>query len=46
MIVADGLYGLGSFPGDLPTPAGLAEWYEPHAKAWSRRAMPETTLWF
>lgn len=46
VIVADGPYGLGSFPGDPPNPTGLADWYEPHAEAWSRRAMPETTLWF
>ncbi len=46
VIVADGPYGLGSFPGDPPTPAELAEWYEPHAEAWSRCSLPETTLWF
>lgn len=46
VIVSDGPYGLGSFPGDPPTPAGLADWYEPHAAAWARYSMPETTLWF
>ena len=46
VIVSDGPYGLGSFPGDPPTPAGLAEWYQPHAEAWARYSKPETTLWF
>lgn len=22
------------------------EWYEPHIRAWSEHASPETTLWF
>ena len=35
-----------AFPGDQRTPATLAEWYEPHVKAWSARATPCTTLWF
>jgi hypothetical protein len=46
VIVSDGAYGVGGFPGDPPTPAGLETWYEPHAAAWSRRALPETSLWF
>lgn len=45
-IVSDGAYGLGLFPGDPKTIAGLVEWYRPHIEAWSRRATPETTLWF
>jgi hypothetical protein len=45
-IVADGPYGVGGFPGDPPTPDKLPEWYEPHIAAWSRRATPQTTLWF
>ncbi|HEX2611868.1 MAG TPA: DNA methyltransferase [Gemmatimonadales bacterium] len=45
-IIADGPYGVGGFPGDPPTPATLAEWYAPHIAAWSRRATPQTTLWF
>jgi len=45
-IVSDGAYGLGGFPGDPPTPEGLAEWYRPHIEAWSRYATPQTTLWF
>ena len=46
VIISDGAYGLGSFPGDPPTIAGLEEWYRPHIEAWSRHALPETTLWF
>lgn len=46
VIVSDGPYGLGLFPGDPPTPNELAEWYAPHVAAWARYALPETTLWF
>jgi site-specific DNA-methyltransferase (adenine-specific) len=46
VIVADGPYGLGSFPGDPFLPDGLAAWYEPHAKAWYEHALPSATLWF
>jgi len=46
VIVSDGAYGLGSFPGDPHTIDGLAEWYRPHIEAWTRHALPETTLWF
>ena len=45
-IIADGPYGVNGFPGDAHTPESLAEWYEPHVKAWSERSTPETTLWF
>lgn len=45
-IVVDGPYGVGGFPGDPPTPNGLADWYAPHAAEWARHALPETTLWF
>ncbi|RIK77796.1 MAG: site-specific DNA-methyltransferase [Planctomycetota bacterium] len=45
-IIADGPYGVNGFPGDERTPVSLAEWYEPHIRAWSRRATTETTLWF
>ena len=45
-IIADGPYGVDGFPGDQPTPATLAEWYEPHVAAWSTRSTPSTTLWF
>src|SRR3990167_1037841 len=46
VIVSDGPYGLGSYPGDPSTPDGLAKWYTPHIEAWSREATPQTTLWF
>jgi len=46
VIVVDGPYGLGSFPGDPRSPAALPAWYEPHVQLWSARALPETTLWF
>lgn len=45
-IISDGPYGLGKFPGEAPTPEGLAEWYAPHIAAWARHATAETTLWF
>jgi len=45
-IVSDGPYGLGKFPGEAISPNGLGDWYEPHAAAWARRALPFTTLWF
>ena len=46
VIVSDGPYGLGSYPGDPPTHDGLAEWYKPHIEQWSKKATPQTTLWF
>lgn len=46
VIVSDGAYGLGLFPGDPPTPADLAQWYAPHVAAWALYSLPETTLWF
>lgn len=45
-IIADGPYGLGKYPGEPATPEGLDEWYAPHAAAWARAAVPDTTLWF
>lgn len=46
VIVADGPYGLASYPGDPPSTAGLVEEYRPHVEAWSRQALPSATLWF
>ncbi|MGA2660699.1 MAG: DNA methyltransferase [Verrucomicrobiota bacterium] len=46
VIISDGAYGLGSFPGDPPTTAGLEAWYRPHVEAWTKLALPSTTLWF
>ena len=46
VIVADGPYGVASYPGDPVSHEDLAEWYLPHVAHWSKRALPETTLWF
>lgn len=46
VIISDGPYGLGSYPGDPPTAESLPSLYEPHVKAWSEFALPSTTLWF
>lgn len=46
VIISDGPYGLGLFPGDPHTPVNLAQWYEPHVRAWSEHSTPSTTLWF
>lgn len=46
VIISDGPYGLGSFPGDPRSPESLPEFYRPHLKAWYRHALPSTTLWF
>lgn len=46
VIVSDGPYGLGSYPGDPPTSEQLAESYEPHITKWSEYSTPMTTLWF
>ena len=46
VIVVDGPYGVGGYPGDPPTPSALGAWYEPHVKAWSEHSSPATTLWF
>jgi hypothetical protein len=46
VIVSDGGYGVGGFPGDPMGPEGLRDWYQPHIEAWSKHATPLTTLWF
>lgn len=46
VIISDGPYGVSGFPGDPPVPETLADWYDPHVKAWSESATPLTTLWF
>jgi len=46
VIVSDGAYGLGLFPGDPVNKSELQAWYAPHIKAWSEYALPGTTLWF
>lgn len=45
-IISDGGYGILGFEGDTEDHTGLPEWYEPHVKAWSKKAKPNTTLWF
>lgn len=46
VIISDGPYGLGKFPGEAHSPDKLAEWYAPHAAAWAKHSLPFTTLWF
>ena len=46
VIVSDGAYGILGFEGDTSNHLKVAEWYEPHIKAWSERASEQTTLWF
>lgn len=46
VIISDGPYGVNGYKGDLKTPDGLAEWYEPHIKKWTEHSTPITTLWF
>jgi hypothetical protein len=46
VIISDGAYGLNLFPGDLNSHEGLQNWYAPHIAGWTKKALPETTLWF
>lgn len=46
VIISDGPYGLGKFPGEPHSPEQLAERYSPHAAAWAKHSKPFTTLWF
>ncbi|MCL5252887.1 MAG: site-specific DNA-methyltransferase [Candidatus Thermoplasmatota archaeon] len=46
VIISDGPYGLRLFSGDTDEPHTLPQWYEPHIRAWSEKASPQTTLWF
>jgi len=46
VIISDGPYGVDGYSGDLTTPDGLGEWYEPHIKQWTEKSTYETTLWF
>jgi len=45
-IVSDGGYGILGFEGDTSSHLGLPYWYEPHIAEWSKKATPQTTLWF
>nr|WP_317270995.1 DNA methyltransferase [Arthrospira sp. PLM2.Bin9] len=46
VIVSDGAYGILGFQGDTSDHLDLPQWYEPHIAAWSKFALPSTTLWF
>lgn len=46
VILSDGAYGILGFEGDTADHLGLVEWYEPHVRAWTAAARPDTTLWF
>ena len=46
LIVSDGAYGIGGFPGDPRSPKALADWYAPHMEAWDRLAAPSSSLYF
>jgi site-specific DNA-methyltransferase (adenine-specific) len=46
VIVSDGAYGILGFEGDTSDHVDLPQWYQPHIEAWSKAAMPSTTLWF
>lgn len=46
VIISDGPYGVGGFPGDPHTHTDLGSWYEPHIRMWSSFSSPQTTLWF
>ena len=46
LIVSDGAYGIGGFPGDPKHPRHLADWYAPHLEAWDRLAAPSSSLYF
>ena len=46
LIVSDGAYGIGGFPGDPKSPKALADWYAPHLDAWDRLAAPSSSLYF
>lgn len=46
VIIVDGPYGVGGFPGDPKNVSLLPQWYAPHVAMWSSMSTPETTLWF
>ncbi len=46
VIVSDGPYGIGGFPGDPKNVTELVNWYLPHIKKWTEHSSPATTLWF
>lgn len=46
IIISDGPYGLSKYPGDPSSADSIIELYAPHVAAWSKYALPQTTLWF
>lgn len=46
VIVSDGPYGLGIYPGEPTKPNLLPDHYLPHLLMWSEKARFDTTLWF
>ena len=46
LIISDGAYGVGGFPGDPWTTEDIIEWYRPHVLEWAQRSQPAATLWF
>ena len=46
LIVSDGAYGIGGFPGDPRSVKALPEWYRPHLAEWDRLAAPSSSLYF
>lgn len=46
VIVSDGAYGILGFEGDTTSHLDIVDWYERHIIEWSKKATPETTLWF
>ena len=46
VIISDGPYGLGSYPGDPVSPEGLPEFYRPFLSKWYECSLPSTSLWF
>lgn len=46
LIMADGPYGVAGYDGDPKSADGLGDWYAPHVEAWTRKATPETVLFF
>jgi hypothetical protein len=46
VIISDGAYGILGFEGDTSDHIDLPNWYQPHIEAWSKAALPCTTLWF
>jgi site-specific DNA-methyltransferase (adenine-specific) len=46
LILSDGPYGLGLYPGEPKNVNLLKDWYKPHVEKWSELSKPSTTLWF